>query len=145
MSSKYDWPSEKISPKNLLALAREAAENSYAPYSRFHVGSAILLENDKVIQSCNVENSSYSLTICAERAGIASMVSQGKKNPLAIAVAASHEDRDDYMTVPGLPCGACRQVLAEFNPNILIVLASENEPEIVSLRDLLPRIFTLRP
>ncbi len=145
MSSKYDWPSEKISPKNLLALAREAAENSYAPYSRFHVGSAILLENDKVILSCNVENSSYSLTICAERAGIASMVSQGKKNPLAIAVAASHEDRDDYMTVPGLPCGACRQVLAEFNPNILIVLASENEPEIVSLRDLLPRIFTLRP
>lgn len=145
MSSKYDWPSEKISPKNLLALAREAAENSYAPYSRFHVGSAILLENDKVILSCNVENSSYSLTICAERAGIASMVSQGKKNPLAIAIAASHEDRDDYMTVPGLPCGACRQVLAEFNPNILIVLASENEPEIVSLRDLLPRIFTLRP
>ena len=145
MSSKYDWPSEKISPKNLLALAREAAENSYAPYSQFHVGSAILLENDKVILSCNVENSSYSLTVCAERAGIASMVSQGKKNPLAIAVAASHEDRDDYMTVPGLPCGACRQVLAEFNPNILIVLASENEPEIVSLRDLLPRIFTLRP
>lgn len=145
MSSKYDWPSEKISPKNLLALAREAAENSYAPYSRFHVGSAILLENDEVILSCNVENSSYSLTICAERAGIASMVSQGKKNPLAIAVAASHEDRDDYMTVPGLPCGACRQVLAEFNPNILIVLASGNEPEIVSLRDLLPRIFTLRP
>ena len=145
MSSKYEWPSENISPENLLAFAREAAENSYAPYSRFHVGSAILLENDEVIQSCNVENASYSLTICAERAGIAMMISRGKKNPLAIAIAASHEDRDDYMTVPGLPCGACRQVLAEFNPDILIVLASENEPEIITLRDLLPRMFSLRP
>ena len=145
MPSKNEWPSEKISPEKLLSLAREAAENSYAPYSRFHVGSAILLENDEVIQSCNVENSSYSLTICAERAGIASMISQGKRNPLALAVVASHEDRDDYMTVPGLPCGACRQVLAEFAPDILIVLASGNEPEIITLRDLLPRMFTLRP
>ena len=145
MPSKNEWPSEKISPEKLLSLAREAAENSYAPYSRFHVGSAILLENDEVIQSCNVENSSYSLTICAERAGIASMISQGKRNPLALAVVASHEDRDDYMTVPGLPCGACRQVLAEFAPDILIVIASENEPEIITLRDLLPRMFTLWP
>ena len=145
MSSKYDWPSEKISPKNLLALAREAAENSYAPYSRFHVGSVILLENDKVIQSCNVENSSYSLTICAERAGIASMISQGRRNPLALAVVSSHEDSDDYMTVPCPPCGACRQFLAEFSADILIVLASENEPEIYSLRELLPAAFTLRP
>ena len=143
--TKNEWPSAKISPEKLLSLAREAAENSYAPYSRFHVGSAILLENGDVIQSCNVENASYGLTICAERAGIASMISQGKNNPLAIAVAASHEDRDDYMTMPGLPCGACRQVLAEFNADILIVLASENGPEIISLRELLPRMFSLRP
>ena len=145
MSSKYEWPSENISPENLLAFAREAAENSYAPYSRFHAGSAILLENDEVIQSCNVENASYGLTICAERAGIASMISRGKKNPLAIAVVGSHEDSDDYMTLRCPPCGACRQVLAEFNADILIVLASENEPEIYTLRELLPVTFTLRP
>ena len=78
MSSKHKWPSEKISPYDLLLLAREAAGKSYAPYSRFHVGSAILLASGEVIQSCNIENASYSLTICAERAGIAMMISQGK-------------------------------------------------------------------
>ena len=145
MSSTHTWPSEKISPYDLLLLAREAAGKSYAPYSRFHVGSAILLASGEVIQSCNIENASYSLTICAERAGIAMMISQGKHDPVAVAAVGSHEDSDDYMRVSCPPCGSCRQVLAEFSPEILVVLASGNEPEIYSLRELLPVTFTLRP
>ncbi len=143
--SVHEWPSESVTPEKLLSLAREAALKSYAPYSRYHVGAAMLFPGGEVIQSCNVENASYSLTICAERSAVAMMAAQGKRNPVAIAVVASHEDRDDYMTVPALPCGACRQTLAEFAPEILVVLASESGPEILSLRELLPRSFTLRP
>ena len=143
--SKHEWPSEIITPEKLLALALEASSKAYAPYSHFRVGSAILLEGDEVIQSCNVENASYGLTICAERSGIVSMVSQGKRNPLALAVVGSHEDSDDYMTVPCPPCGACLQVLAEFNPEMLVVLSSGNVPEIYSLQEMLPVTFILRP
>ena len=145
MSSKHEWPSAKITPVKLLALAREASSNAYVPYSHFRVGSAMLLSSGGVIQSCNVENASYGLTICAERSGIASMVSQGERSPVALAVVGSHEDSDDYMSVPCPPCGACLQVLAEFSPDMLIVLASGNMPEIYSLRELLPVTFTLRP
>lgn len=143
MSSTEIWPSEKISPDKLLLSARQAAGKSYAPYSRYHVGAAILLEGDEVIESCNVENASYGITICAERSGIVIMVSQGKRNPLAIAVAGSHEDTDDYLTVPCPPCGACRQALTEFNPDMLVVLASKNGPKIYPLKKLLPHSFTL--
>ncbi|MBR6901429.1 MAG: cytidine deaminase, partial [Synergistaceae bacterium] len=79
MSAKENWPSEKISPEELLKMAREAADRAYVPYSRFHVGAAMLFENDEVIKSCNVENASYGITICAERAGVVIMISQGKK------------------------------------------------------------------
>ena len=141
--SSHNWPSSSVTPERLLDLAREAAQRSYAPYSRFHVGAAMLFAGDEVIQSCNVENASYGLTICAERSGIVSMVSQGKRSPLAIAVVGSHEDSDDYMTVPCPPCGACRQTLAEFGPDMLVVLASENGAEVFSLTELLPHTFTL--
>ena len=143
--SSHEWPSSSVTPKELLSFAREAASKSYAPYSRFHVGAAMLFADGEIIQSVNVENASYGLTICAERAGVAVMVSQGKRNPVALAVVGSHADSDNYMTVPCPPCGACLQVLAEFAPNILIVLASGNEPEIFSLRELLPLTFALRP
>lgn len=145
MSSSHTWPSSSVTPETLLDLARDAASKSYAPYSRFHVGAAILFADGEVLQSCNVENASYSLTICAERSGIAAMVSLGKRSPVAIAVVGSHEDSDDYMTVPCPPCGACRQTLAEFSPEILVVMASESGPEIFTLNELLPHTFTLRP
>ena len=143
--SKHEWPSSSITPEELLRIAREAASNSYAPYSHFHVGAAMLLSNGEVIKSCNVENASYSLTICAERSGVVSMISQGKRNPVAIAVVGSHEECNDYMSVPCPPCGACRQTLAEFGRDILVVLASENGAEVFALSELLPHSFTLRP
>ncbi|MBQ3402542.1 MAG: cytidine deaminase [Synergistaceae bacterium] len=145
MSAKENWPSQKITPDDLLKMAREAARRSYAPYSRFHVGAAMLFEGDEVIQSCNVENASYGITICAERSGVVIMVSQGKRKPLAIAVAGSHEDRDDYMTLACPPCGACRQTLMEFNPDILVVMASKDGAKVWELRKLLPHSFTLDP
>lgn len=145
MPAKDNWPSKKISPQDLLNMSREAARRAYVPYSRFHVGAAMLFENDYVIQSCNVENASYGITICAERAGIVIMVAQGKRNPLAIAVTGSHEDRDDYLKVACPPCGACRQALMEFNTNMLVVLASKDGPKVYELKKLLPHSFSLDP
>ena len=145
MSPKPNWPSKKISPEDLLNMAREAADRAYVPYSRFHVGAAMLFEGDEVIQSCNVENASYGITICAERAGVVIMVSQGKRNPLAIAVTGSHEDRDDYMKIACPPCGACRQALMEFNTNMLVVMASKEGAKVYELKKLLSHSFTLDP
>lgn len=139
------WPSEKISPDELLKAAREIADRAYAPYSRFHVGAALLMEDGEVIKACNVENASYGITMCAERIVAAMMVAEGKKNPLAIAVAGSHENSDDYLTVPCPPCGMCRQFLMEFSKDMLVVLASENGAKIYELKKLLPHSFTLDP
>ena len=145
MSAKDNWPSKNISPDDLLNSAREAANRAYVPYSHFHVGAAMLFEGDEVIQSCNVENASYGITICAERAGVVIMVSQGKRNPLAIAVVGSHEDKDEYFTSACPPCGACRQALMEFNTNMLVVMASKDGPKVYELKKLLPHSFTLDP
>ena len=145
MSAKDLWPSEKITPEDLLNKAREAADRAYVPYSRFHVGAALLFDNDEIILSCNVENASYGVTICAERAGVVIMVSQGKRNPLAIAVVGSHEDTDDYFTIECPPCGACRQALMEFNKNMLVVMASKDGAKVFELKKLLPHSFTLEP
>ncbi len=145
MSARDNWPSEKITPEDLLLQAREAARRAYVPYSHFHVGAAMLMQNDEVILSCNVENASYGITICAERAGVVIMVSQGKRNPLAIAVTGSYEDKDDYFTIACPPCGACRQALMEFNKDMLVVMASKDGAKVYELKKLLPHSFTLDP
>ena len=138
------WPLQgKISPETLLRRAREAADRAYAPYSRFHVGSALLFKDEEILTGCNVENASYGLTMCAERGSVFVMASSGKRNPLAIAVAGSYEDRDDYLEIPCPPCGACRQVLMEFNPDMLVVLASADGPKVFELKELLPCSFDL--
>ena len=145
MPQKIIWPSSKISPDDLLSLAREAARRAYVPYSRFHVGAAMLFGDDEVVQACNVENASFGITICAERSAVVIMVAQGKKNPLVIAVAGSHEDRDDYLKIPCPPCGACRQALMEFNQDMLVVMASKDGAKIYELKKLLPHSFSLDP
>ena len=145
MSARDNWPSEKITPEELLEQSREAAKRAYVPYSRFHVGAAMLMPNDEVILSCNVENASYGITICAERAGVVIMISQGKRNPLAIAVTGSHEDSDDYFKIACPPCGACRQALMEFNKDMLVVMASKDGAKVYELKKLLPHSFTLDP
>ena len=129
------------SPQELLERAREAASRAYAPYSRFRVGAALLLADGGVLTACNVENASYGLTMCAERSAIAAMVARGLRDPVAVAVAGSG---DGDFGRPCPPCGACRQILVEFNPDMRVVLASPEGPLVYSAHGLLPHSFDLR-
>jgi cytidine deaminase len=102
---------------SLLAAARSARQNAYAPYSKFGVGAAIATVSGETFTGCNIENLSFGLTMCAERAAVASAVASGHKDLAAIAIVADSRQ-------PPVPCGACRQVLAEFNPNLIIIAAT---------------------
>ena len=94
--------------ENLLKTAQEAKKNAYAPYSHFHVGAAVLTPSGKIYSGCNVENTSYGLTICAERNAIFRMVGDGEQQIEEILVIG---DTEEFLP----PCGACRQVIAEFS------------------------------
>lgn len=103
--------------KRLLDAARHARAGAYAPFSSFRVGAAVLTENGSVFSGCNIENSSYGLTICAERVAVFKAVSEGSTVLKAVALMSDTEE-------PILPCGACRQVLAEFNPDLMVFSAT---------------------
>lgn len=124
-----------MDPTKLVEAAREAMERSYSPYSNFRVGAALLSVDGRVITGTNVENASLGLTICAERSAIFKAISEGVKDFSTIAVIT------DSPTL-ALPCGACRQVMAEFNPELELVLANlQGGFRIFSLRELLPYPF----
>ena len=138
------WPFGDVRPEELLARAEAAAWRAYVPYSRFRVGAALLLEDGTVVTAANVENASYGLTLCAERCAVAVMVAQGRRSPVAVAVVGLRADeRDRRGVVPCPPCGACRQTLMEFNPELRVVLASEEGPQAFMLSELLPHAFSL--
>jgi len=99
----------------LVRKAVEARKLAYAPYSGFLVGAAILAKDGRIFTGCNVENASYGLTICAERVALFKAVSEGAREFLALAVACGKG--------PCAPCGACRQVLYEFAPDLLVIMA----------------------
>ena len=124
--------------KKLLALAREAAQQAYCPYSHFQVGAALLTRDGVVFKGCNVENASYGLTLCAERAAVCAAISAGARDFEAIAIVA---------TRLATPCGACRQFLAEFvSPAFRVLVASLSAPDqydIYTLEALLPHHFVL--
>ena len=128
--------------KNLIKKAIAAMRRAYAPYSRFCVGAALLTREGRVFQGCNVENASYGLTLCAERAAVGAAVAAGYRHFTAVAIVSSGQ------TAP-MPCGACLQVLAEFcKPDCLVMLASATRPSVFQtyrLKDLLPRAFKLSP
>ncbi|MEM0325558.1 MAG: cytidine deaminase [Desulfurococcaceae archaeon] len=133
---------QNLDPGIVEKLIREAEQllsNSYAPYSGIHVASAILAESGRVYYGVNVENSSYGLTICAERSAISAMVTGGDKKPVLVVIVA---DTDE----PIPPCGACRQVIAEFNPEAKVVLYSVKSGKrvVTSLSELLPYVFRLK-
>ena len=127
-------------PSNLLARAAAAASRAYAPYSHYRVGAAVLADDGSIFEGANVENSSYGLTICAERAAVAAAVAAGARRLKAVAVVA------DAAAAP-YPCGACRQVLAEFAPAATPVYvapaADLDRFEETTLGELLPRAFKL--
>jgi cytidine deaminase len=119
----------------LVAEARDAARNSYAPYSGFPVGAALLARSGKVFRGVNVENASLGLSICAERNAIFAAVAAGERAFEAIAIATG-------APAPTPPCGACRQVLLEFNEDLAIHLAGKGEEiETHTLTGLVPRAF----
>ncbi len=122
--------------KELAKAAMKAKELAYAPYSNFRVGAAILAKDGKVITGCNIENSSYGLTICAERTAILKAYSDGIREFSAIAVVS-----DDPGFTP--PCGACRQVIYELAGNIDFVMAkANNKLKVIKAKSLLPLAFT---
>lgn len=123
--------------KELYELAVKAAENAYSKYSGFSVGAALLCDNGEVYTGCNIENSSYPLTNCAERTAIFKAVSEGRKNFRAIAVAGS-SDKD--FSKPCFPCGACLQVISEFCSGDISIILSNGEH---TLDDFLPMRFKL--
>jgi len=118
----------------LIAKARDVMERAYAPYSGFRVGAALLGEDGSIHTGCNVENATYGLTICAERAAIAGAVACGVTRFRCVAIATSG-------VAPVPPCGACRQVLAEFSPQMTVVSAGETERRTWTLGELLPDPF----
>ena len=116
----------------LTALAKDAKRSAYAIYSKFRVGAALLTQGGEIFQGCNVENASYGLTICAERNAVFQAVARGKRKFRSIAIAS---DDKGFLT----PCGACRQVLAEFAPHLEIVLTnSVGHSKVTSLDKLFP-------
>jgi len=114
----------------------KAHPKAYAPYSGYKVGAALLCSDGTVFTGCNVENASYSMTICAERNAVFQAVAAGQRDFLALAIYV-----DGEVLFP--PCGACRQVLAEFNPNLHILYANRLGSILSDLDTLLPQAFTL--
>ena len=124
----------------LIALAAEAREKAYAPYSGFKVGAALLTADGSVFTGCNVENTSYGLTVCAERVAVMTAVAAGQKEIVKLAVITNNSP-------PLPPCGACRQVLVEFAPRAEVIAAStKGESRRWTATELLPdRPILLRP
>ncbi len=123
----------------LIAAARRARANAYAPYSRFRVGAAVLDDRGGIHVGCNVESASYGLTVCAERNAIAAAVVAGARRIRAIAVVTG-------VGPPATPCGACRQVMAEMGGSRAVVLLAGGRGggvERSTLGDLLPRAFVI--
>src|SRR5579864_1482706 len=138
-SSRRPREFSRESPAELIAAARGAAENAYAPYSKFKVVAALLTTSDEIVLGCNVENASYGMTNCAERTAIFSAVSQfGPKLEIrAIAVV-------NAGNAPCAPCGACRQVIYEFGPDATVFFLSTTGWEELPITDLLPFGFRLK-
>ncbi len=126
----------RVTDEELVALAKDAMKNSYAPYSKYRVGACILAASGKVYQGCNIENASYGATNCAERTALFKAVSEGEREFTAIAIAADK-------SLPW-PCGICRQALSEFAPDLRVIVACGDERDSLPLSVLLPHDFSPR-
>lgn len=124
--------------QELMNRAIEASKNSYSPYSKFAVGACLITETDKIYSGCNFENSSFGLTICAERNAIGSAIADGERRIKAIAIYSPNQ-KHCY------PCGACRQVLNEFKSEsgLDVITEGDNELEVAPISFLLPEGFNL--
>ncbi len=126
-----------MTDKELLEKAEEAMRYAYAPYSDFKVGAALLCTDGEVFTGCNVENSSYGASNCAERTAIFKAVSEGKRSFDSIAIVSSGGDET-------FPCGICRQVMGEFSPDIRIITRKKDgSPSVWLFKDIMPKFFSL--
>jgi cytidine deaminase len=137
--AKRKSPAKKAGPTvdDLLDAANEVRERAYAPYSRFRVGAALLTKSGEVVTGCNVENASYGLSVCAERAAIVRAVAEGHDafDTLAVITGTSP---------PAPPCGTCLQTLSEFADDLRVIIANDTGEKVhLSLKALLP--FRFRP
>lgn len=131
----------KDSKRDLVRAAAKARQRAVAPYSRFKVGAALLTSSGEIITGANVESASYGLTCCAERVALFNALTAGKRNFVAVAVVAR---------APGgpMPCGACRQLLAEYTPRAAVWVADSRALQTIrefSVRELLPAAFVKIP
>jgi cytidine deaminase len=125
--------------ETLLTAAGSALKRAHAPYSNFHVGAAVLTHSGEVFLGCNVENASYGLTNCAERSAIFTAVQQNRDGKLSIRAVAVVNGKQ----LPCSPCGACRQVIAEFGPDAVVIFKGEQEYREMPITELLPESFRL--
>ena len=133
----------KTTSRELAFKAIEAMKKSYSPYSHFTVGAALLTKEGKIYTGANIENASYTPTVCAERNAIFTAVHQGERNFEAIAIVGGHNGDIKGVTAP---CGVCRQVMSEFcSPDFKVILVTSNEGdyEETTLGELLPYTFKL--
>lgn len=122
----------------LMDKAKEASKMSYSPFSKFAVGAGVLAGSGKIYSGCNIENSSFGMTICAERCAIFKAISEGEKEILAVAIYSPNED-DCY------PCGACRQVMYEFqgDSEVEIITEEKDNLNVRKMSDFLPFGFKI--
>ena len=141
--SKLGVAGEGPGDDRMIDAARVARDRAHAPYSRYHVGAAVLTRSGRIFAGCNVENATYGATVCAERNAIGAMVAAGEREPVACVVVTAGP-------TPGTPCGICRQVLSEFAvdmPITLVALDAAGRTVARSqerLAGLLPKAFRLR-
>jgi cytidine deaminase len=138
----HDMAKKKLSAatrRGLLRAAAKAMKNAYAPFSGFRVGAAILTSKGDIFVGCNVENSSYGMTNCAERTAIFSAVAEKGPKLEIVAVAVANAQG-----VPCSPCGACRQVIYEFGPDAVVFYQGKNGPKESHITELLPEGFRLK-
>lgn len=123
-----------MNKKEIIKLALDSKEKAYVPYSNFHVGAAVLMDDGKIYTGCNIEIASYSPTICAERTAIFKGISEGARRIKTIAIVG-----DANLT---FPCGVCRQVIREFGQDSTIIIAnSQDDYKVYKLEDILPYSF----
>lgn len=131
----------------LVEKAKESTYNSYAPYSHFYVGAAILLKNGVVIPGCNQENAAFPVGLCAERSAIFAAGAQYPDQPILMLAIAERNSKGEFLEEPASPCGSCRQVIIEtetrFNQPVRILLYGTNHTYIIDgIKELMPLSFT---
>jgi len=130
-----------MTDRELVNAAIEATKRAYAPYSGFFVGAALLADSGKVYIGCNIENSSFSVTNCAERTALFTAVADGERKFKAIAIAGG---KNGEITAPCTPCGVCRQALSEFcDKDLKVLIAKPDGYDEYTLGELLPKSFEL--